>query len=149
MCVCVCVLCCSLRVHSEGCEFHALPRFFNDSMSIWGHIPVTQLQIEVHVSPRAAVFEQSRLLVHDYGKHGLRQENAASLGMITPWRQRRARKQTMHVANTMEWNNPQSVKEDRRARVLLDSLLQHGFLPFHIHLGSMDNHSNLCCGTEE
>ena len=151
--LCVCV-CCPLVPCSEGCEFYALPRFLNESMATWGHVPVTQLQIEVHVSPRASIWEKSRLLVHSYGEHGLRQEKAANLG-IRSMPQKRGRLSALELmesaaekkaANTLEWNNPQSVKEDRRARALLELLLQYGFLPFHVHLGRMD--SNLCCGTE-
>ena len=46
-----------------------------------------------------------------------------------------------------EWNNPQAVREDRRARDLLGLLLAHGFVPFHVDFGPLDSHT-LCCGTE-
>ena len=110
--------------HSEGCEFHALPAFMRDAKRIWGHVPVTQIQLEIHVSPRAGGnFKYSRQLVKSYGEHGLRKV----------------------MRNDKEWNNPQSVKEDRKARALLSSLLEHGFVPFHVHF---TEGPTLCCATE-
>lgn len=134
---------------SEGCEFEALSQFLNDSMRIWGYVPVTQIQVtrsskvhghahartfesltpgapptpqvEVHVAARYSDHKTTRQLVRSYGDLGLKKHK--------------------------NWNNPQSVREDRRARSMLTELLAHGFVPFHIDLGSIAS-SNLCCGTE-
>ena len=104
----------------------AIPRFLNDSMALWGHVPVTQLQIEIHVANRLQSYAEERKLVRSYAKFGLLRGRNFSAG----------------------WNNPQRVMDDVRARRMLDSLRDHGFVPFHIHLNDASAEGPMCCGTE-
>ena len=104
----------------------AIPRFLNDSMARWGHVPVTQLQIEVHVGNRLQSYSEERKLVRSYAQFGLLHGRNFSAG----------------------WNNPQRVVEDSRARRMLDSLRDHGFVPFHVHLNDASAEGPMCCATE-
>lgn len=60
-----------LKVDCEGCELDAVPRFLKDSMEALGHVPVTQLQIEVHVLHRSVLHSESQMLARSYATHGL------------------------------------------------------------------------------
>ena len=40
-------------------------------MALWGHVPVSQLQIEIHVGNRMQSYSQERTLVRSYGQRGL------------------------------------------------------------------------------
>ena len=92
-----------LKIDCEGCEMDALPRFLNDSMARWGHVPVTQLQIEIHVANRLQSYGEERKLVRSYGEAGLLHGKQFS----------------------GNFNNPQRIIDDIRARSLLDILRSH------------------------
>uniref|UniRef100_A0A7S2FL84 Methyltransferase FkbM domain-containing protein n=1 Tax=Haptolina brevifila TaxID=156173 RepID=A0A7S2FL84_9EUKA len=54
-----------LKIDCEGCEFTALSQFLREATRRWGHVPVTQLQVELHVSPRHTHnMSLTRRLVH-------------------------------------------------------------------------------------
>jgi hypothetical protein len=111
-----------LKIDCEGCEMEALPRFLNDSMARWGHVPVTQLQIEIHVG-FVPPFRRAIANLESYGARGL-----------------------LHNSSQFaESNHPQILSQDLRARELLTKLQLHGFVPFHIHFGET---RTSCCAAE-
>ena len=99
------------KVDCEECEYQAIQQFLNDSMRLWGRIPVTQLKLELHVPARSFNEDRERGLVHSYGRNGLLR------GKTFPG----------------NYNNPQSVALDLKAQAVLASLRAHGFVPFHVH----------------
>jgi len=127
-----------LKIDCERCELDALPRFINDSLARWGHVPVTQLQVEVHVSQVDGSHNQTHLRTHSYGKYGLvwknrksRRDNATYYSRGGPDEAEEALKELSMGGLT---NNPHSMAWNSRARKLLASLYGAGFVAFHIDL---------------
>lgn len=104
----------------------AIPRFLNDSMMLWGHVPIVQLQVEIHVANRLQSYSEERKLVRSYGTNGVLRGKRFNGGA----------------------NNPQRVADDNKARALLDALREHGFVPFHVHLSDFGTGLPGCCSSE-
>ena len=119
----------------------------------WGRVPVTQLQLEVHVAARTSDPYWSSALVHSYGTRGLLRAPAHGLigyrgGNRSGTAGLSGRSMAAH-RKFLQWNNPQAVRQDRRARRMLKALLAHGFVPFHIDFGDADGaERSTCCSVE-
>ena len=117
-----------LKIDCERCEHYALPRFVNDALQRWGHVPVTQLQVEVHV---ASVFKanQTHLRTASYGRYGLwMRSGRKALPRLSPTDEkiRAAALDGISVVNGNISNNPHSMVWDLTARNMLDTLYKAG-----------------------
>lgn len=125
-----------LKVDCEGCEERAIPLFLNDSMRRWGLVPVTQLQLEVHIDPRSGSPSAQQQLLRSYSKAGLKMQSAGSL-LVNVDRTEKARRKRV-------FNNPHAYRSERRMRPALALLQAHGFVPFHVDFGDVGS----CCSIE-
>ena len=108
----------------EGCEFLALPQFLNESMRTLGHVPVTQLQLEIHVPWRLHTRFHSNetvALLRSYALHG---------PIITPESCYSGSPEPIFMTNM---NYPYvPLYASKTALPLLAALSAAGFVPFHI-----------------
>ena len=91
--------------------------FVNESLQLWGRVPVTQLQVEIHVNQRLSrPHGITRNLTEHYAQHGLHKFGPGEQ-VTEGWQ---------------AWNNPHSVAVDRAAVGMLSALYAAGFVTFHI-----------------
>lgn len=127
-----------LKLDCEGCEFDALPQFLNASMHRFGHVPLGQLQVEMHVSGRLG-----RDKCYDNGTPCL--ERFKSQQRLTELYAHGGVRYRGHRAFDSGYTNPQAMRAEWKARRLLATLQRYGFVPFHI---DFTTHASGCCGSE-
>lgn len=110
-----------LKIDCEGCEYKALPQFLEESTAKFGHVPVTQIQFELHVEGLGANVTQKWAEGQDRkDKHG----QVVKGEVVRPFRQSGVNRDARHLLHTLE---------------------QYGFVPFHI---DFTRHPYQCCGVE-
>ena len=127
-----------LKIDCERCEFEALPRFVNDSLARWGRVPVTQIQVEIHVYPVTKNTSQTHLRTHSYGRFGISDK-------LDPGTKRQALSGLVRPPQT---NVPHSISWNRPALAMLGLLYEAGFATFHIQWNPPSLGFDGCCFAE-